>query len=296
MMGIDRGYLALSITILGFGVAPIAIGIGYQDADPYSFLFLRFLFSLVLVSPIILRKNWVEIQELLQNKWVMLLCLSQGQAIVFQYLAQVYVDPSVATIINKSYLIFVPFLTPVFLKERFHLKHVSVAGIGIIGVYLVMRGDLQNVTFANATGIIFAVISSLGFALYIVFSSQLSKEMKVNNYALLWVVLAFMTLVSSFLMTVNSSNLSFNMTGSVVLSLVTLILASTVIAYFSYFYALKTIPPTTGSVLLLIQVIPSFISDYFFTNLREVDVNTPIFLLGSVIIIIASILAVHFRD
>ncbi len=287
-----RGYFFISFPILGFGIAPILIDIALTQIDVYTFIFLRFFVSALFLSPILLMDGYLEkVKRLLGMKRTYLLALFQSIAIIFQYISQLFVIPSFSTIVTKSYLIYVPFITPFIAKEKFQARNVFIAFFGFSGVFLI--SDLGNLDFTSDLfwGLMAATISSLGFAFYIVYSSLLAQDNDVDNFALLLIVLWFVTFVSGGLLISNTDKLSIHYSQEIILILGILIVFSTLISYFAYFAALEDISAVTGSVLLLLQNIPPFLSDYFLFG-RDLSRN---FLLGSAILVIASYLSIYFN-
>ncbi len=287
----QKGYFFIMFPILGFGIAPVLIEIGLQQIDVFTFLFIRFFISSLLLTPLLAFGYWPKIKALLTNKYTYLLGISQITAIVFQYLSQLFVIPSVSTIITKSYLIYVPFLTPFLLKEQFQVKNVGIAVMGFFGVLLIL-GLEQGLGLGDLIlGVSAAIVSSLGFAFYIVFSSKLAQDTEIDNVALLIIILWMVSITSFVLMGINDYQ-EIPLTKEMVWIFAVLIILSTLVAYFAYFLALETISATTGSVLLLLQNLPPFIVDFAWYR-RPLS---PLFAVGSILILISSYLSVKLNS
>ncbi|RMG36109.1 MAG: DMT family transporter [Methanobacteriota archaeon] len=292
LSGQTRGYFFISVPILGFGIAPILIDIALETIDVYTFLFSRFFLSALLLTPILSFGYLEKVKSLLRNKYTYYLAICQAVAIVFQYVSQLFVIPSFSTIITKSYLIYVPFIAPVILKERFLSRNVMVAAVGFLGVLLISGGTTLEFHVQTLLGIGAAIVSSLGFAFYIVYSSRMAKDEEVDNLALLLIILWFVALVSAGLMGINYRNLNPIFTPEVLTIVATLIVFSTLLSYLAYFMALEEISATTGSVLLLLQNIPPFLSDVIIFD-RKLGGD---FIFGSILIITASIASVYYNQ
>lgn len=291
LSGPSRGYFFISIPIIGFGIAPIVIDIALESIDIYSFLFARFFLSALLLTPILLFGYKDSVVSLLRNRYTYYLAMCQSVAIIFQYVSQLFVIPSFSTIITKSYLIYVPFIAPLLLKERFLPKNVVIALVGFLGVFLISGGNPTQFEADVLLGVGAAIISSLGFAFYIVFSSKMARDDNVDNLSLLLIILWFVTFVSAGLMVVNHQSLRPNFTTEVILIVMVLVILSTLFSYLAYFIALEDISATTGSVLLLLQNIPPFLSDALLFD-RDLESG---FFVGSLLILMASIASVYYN-
>lgn len=286
-----KGYLLMIIPIVGFGITPVLVDLSLDEVSAVSFLTYRFVLASALLTPYILMNKREQLLQILNKRVTLGFALAQVVAISTQYMAQSYISPSLMTIISKSYLIFVPFVTPILLHEKFSRKAFEVSLIGSIGVIMVMaaKSDL-NLSF-SLLGLVLALISSWAFAFQITYSSKVNREHQPESIVLLYVMVTAVALASIVLKLIFDPALrGFSLEVWGYLGI--LVIGSSFLSYFAFLYALRSVPPTTGSVLLLSQTLLPFVSDY----VRGREQFTAIFLLGSMIIILASALSVYITN
>ena len=286
---IEYGYLAIAITIIGWGIAPTIVEIGLKSIDPMNFFMYRFLFAVIILSPFILYTRINSIVLLLKNKWTLIVAFSQVVGLLLQYISQKYMAAALSAVItfSFSYAFLVPFLAILLLKDKFVKKHLVYASISFIGVFLIATNGFEKNLNAELIGIILALLASVGFGFYIVSTSRLTtKEFEnVDSLALLYIVMVINTIGGLITGIITVGSIPILQMDTLFYTLV-LSIFSTIIAYVFYFEALKKIPANKAAVLLILQSVITFFFDFILFS-RIVGQWQ---ILGSVLIIVSAYL------
>lgn len=284
-----KGYAFLSLPILGWGLAPIIIDFGLKLIEPLPFLMWRFFVALLVSIPYILIKKRDAFKPLLKTKWTLIVGLSQVWAMVTQYLSQLYISPSISATISYSYLILVPFVSYILIGTRIEKYHLSVVLAAIVGVLMIsISGGVTDGSQLNIIGIMFAALSSLGFAVYIVSTSRIMSDDNIDGGALYFTILLFVSITSFLLSQIFGSNINPTLiNGEAWIYISILALFSTIIAYVAYIQSMKYLSPNVASVLLLLQIVIPYIIEMFMDKFYSYYVYA-----GCIMILIASTLVI----
>lgn len=234
------------------------------------FLFYRFAISMIILTPLILIKKRRHVAILFKNKFVWFIGIFEGLGLILQYFGQeLQVPAGLATLLTLTYAIMVPFFSWVLLKQKLQLFHLIAVITSLLGIFLIISGG--NLTFLSngsfsLIGIIILISSAVFFGLYITYTSYIQK-LKNDNLdliSLFYVVLVIVTLFSIAIMII---------VGEYVIPsqetwiwLISLVIFSTIIAFYMYFMSMKTLSANQVSLLLLLQIIIPFVIDIFLFN------------------------------
>ena len=286
-------YILISIAILSWGLSTPFIEFGLKYLNPLPYLAYRFLLATIILTPFVLINKRVEVTELLQNKWVWFIGLSETFGLTVQYLGQEQGVPSgLAALLSLLFLLIVPFLSVWILNESLELIHLIAVAIGLIGVLLIStEGTLSNLTGGSTLGVGLLLSAAFGYAVYITTTSRLTTIEKpdVDTFALFYIVLSIIsvnTIIVTLIFDAFPSIQSIDNRAFLWLGLLTLF--PTLVAFLAYFEALKEISANSASVLLLIQVIVPFIIDIVFLD-RFYSLWV---WFGSIIILVAMVIVV----
>ncbi len=288
-----KGFAFLSLPILGWGIAPIIVEFGLRFLEPLPFLAWRFIVALLISTPIIMYYKRQHFAVLFRSKWTLIVGLAQVWAITTQYLSQLYISPSISATISYSYLILVPFVSRLLLDKKIERIHILAVLIAIVGLLMITSdGDLSAFN-TDYRGILLAVLSTFGFATYIVSASRLvTKEIEnVDSLALYYIIIFIVSIMGIILALIFGSSIDPMIIPSKGwLYIILLAIFSTIIAYSAYIQSLKYISANIASVLLLLQiVIPYFIEVIFL----DASISFWIYM-GGLIILFASFILIKF--
>ncbi|MDH5403111.1 MAG: DMT family transporter [Candidatus Heimdallarchaeota archaeon] len=262
-----RSYTFMFTAIIAWGLSTPFIEFGLLYITPFPFLAYRFIFAAVIITPYVIITRSKELGKMLKNKWVWAIGISESLGLILQYIAQsMGVTAGLAALLSLMFLVMVPFLSPLFLTEKIYKYHGFAIIVALVGIYYISFPSGINSQNNNSTpfiGVILLLGSALSYGLYIIFTSRYTtiENRDVDTFSLFYVVLVIISIFSS-LTTITFDSFK-PIQGELWIWLIGISLIPTIIAFFSYFEALKTIPANTSSVLLPMQLIVPFITDYF---------------------------------
>jgi len=277
------------VPIIGWGLAPSIVDIGLDYIDPLPFLTYRFLAATLLLTPFILLKKQEEVKLLLKNRWTWIIGLSQAWAILFQYLSQLFILPSLSATISYSYMILVPLVSVIILQESLDRRHIPVVVIATLGLAMITTEGNLDIFNTSGLGIFLAFLATWGFAFYITSTSRLTtkESVEVDSFALFYIIMVIVSITGLLLSLIFQADMRVA-SSTVWISILLLTLISTVFAYIAYIEALKFISANTASVVLLLQIVLPFLIDFFVFG-RTFSWWV---IVGSLLIIAASALAI----
>ncbi|MHA2103668.1 MAG: DMT family transporter [Candidatus Hodarchaeales archaeon] len=271
------GYIFIFIAIITWGLSTTLIDLGLKsNISVLSFLGFRFLLALLIFTPYILLKKLNPLINLVRNKWVWIIGLSESSGLIFQYYGQNEgVSPGLSALLAMLFLllamlflVIVPFIAPFIIQEQIKKYHIYGIILGLIGVILVTsEGRIENLTSGSILGAILLLTAAFSYAIYIVATSRVTTiEIKdVDVFSLFYAVMIIITLTS-----LGIGGLTGELTVPPMESwiwIVLLVIFSTLIAFLAYFKALKTVPANTASILLILQLVIPFTIDIIFLDI-----------------------------
>jgi len=183
-----KGFGLAALSAAAYGVNPFAV-IMYEDGMSVdSVLACRYLLAILLMCGMMIIKKESFAVTL---KEAGLLCfiglLFSGSSLTL-FKSYCYIDVSIASTLLFCYPAMVAIIMMVLFKEKPNIITIGAIVFVFIGILLINSGGQQTVN--NAIGILVVVISSLLYAIYIVFvqKSSLSSmsSMKVSFYSILF--------------------------------------------------------------------------------------------------------------
>ena len=258
-------YGAMTIAILGWGLSTTFIEQGLKFVDPFPFLFYRFGLATLVLTPLILIYRRKEFIELIKNKWTWAIGLAEATGLTLQYLGQETKIPAgLAALLSLSFIIMVPFLSPIILNEKLEKNHLIAMSVAFIGViFISSEGNVNNILGSSFAGIMLLLGAALGYAFYIISTSRLTTIEKpdVDTFTLFYSVLLIISLASLV------TSLTFSEMSSVpseeIQWIVLLTIFSTLIAFLAYFRGAQEISANVMSVLLPLQMLVPFTIVFF---------------------------------
>lgn len=281
-------YVAMTIAILGWGLSTTFIEFGLEFVEPLPFLFYRFMLATVVLTPFVILYRRSEFSELIRNKWTWVIGISQSTGLILQYLGQERNVPAgLASLLSTSYIVMVPFISPLLLNEKLDKNHFLAMSVAFIGViFISSENNVNRLANSSFLGIILLLGASGGYAFYFVSTSRLTTIEKpdVDIFTLFYSVLLIASLSSL------SASLTFSEISIVpnkgIQWIILLTIFSTLIAFFAYFKAAQEISANVTSVLLPLMMLIPFTIDFFVLG----RTYSSLVLTGSFFIILAMII------
>jgi len=183
----DKEDLILFLPPFLWGWTFIIVKNGVSNYDPLSFIFIRFLFSIIFLIPLI---YYFKVKI---TKNVFLKGFTLGFFLFFAYLFQTiglkYTSPSNSAFITSISIIITPFFNFFISKTKIKIQTFFAIILCLIGLYFLFGGNFQKINIGD----ILTFICAIFWALHISFIGHfsLSKESLAFLFVQFWVVYLF---------------------------------------------------------------------------------------------------------
>ena len=241
-----KGFVNGIISSATFGMIPLfslpVLGAGMMFTSVLSY---RFLFATVFLAITLLIKG-----ESLKIDWndlgrLLLLAVFYIVSSVFLMWGYDYMSSGVATTIHFMYPVITTVIMMVFFKEKKSFWRIMAVIMAIVGVgFLSHTGSGAQL---SVVGVLIVLMSSIGYALYLVAIGQM-KKLKVKGMKLTFYVFLLSTIIlwAGMLITGNVQPIE---NGNMLINLLLLALIPTVVSNLTLVEAIKNIGSTLTSVL-----------------------------------------------
>ena len=262
------GYLAiLGATILwGTSFPVIKMSLTELDLSPLTFLTLRFMLTLAVLSPILVkRSSRRDIAEYLKKPDIMILGAVNGAAFSFQFLGQARVSAIVASLLINSYLLFTPFFARILLGSTITLRKKVAVTVGFLGTAVIALGNFTGSgdVLASITGVPMVLVSGVLYSLYIAYSE---KNMSVTSQP---VPIFFSSTVYSlatiliFGLVLQDLPVLRPFPPAALWPVAYLSLFCTALAFILYLHAIHQLGSVDSAVYLLLNIVAGILLSYF---------------------------------
>ncbi len=287
----NKAIIFISIAIVGSGLSSTFVELGLNSIPSVPFLFYRFAISMLILTPLISIKKRHQVSNLFKNKFVWLIGIFEGLGLILQYVGQeLQIPAGLATLLTITYALMVPFFSWILIKQKLKIYHLIAVIMSLIGIFFIISEG--SLTFLNNSsfsliGILILISSAIFLGLYITFTSYIQKlhNNNLDSFSLFYVTIVIISLFSMLMMIVTGQYVIPSQDSWIWLLL--LVIFSTIIAFYMYFMAMKTLNANQVSLLLLLQVIVPFAIDIFIFG-RNYNIWV---LIGSIILFISVFLS-----
>ncbi|OGY16107.1 MAG: hypothetical protein A2785_00785 [Candidatus Chisholmbacteria bacterium RIFCSPHIGHO2_01_FULL_49_18] len=252
-------FLAVILAAILSGGTPAFTKIGVGEFQPFTFIFIRFVLSIIFFIPLIVRAVRKYGKELFPV--VILSLLSTANIILFT----LGVKRTTATVSQMIYAV-VPISSAVFsawlLKENISRQKIGGIVLGLLGMGLIVLLPVVNQMSrfsGDLTGNLMIVVGAISFSIYSVLSKRLQK--KFSPIVLTGIFLLTTAIVSGMLSLTETTNY-FELWNDVTLrawiSLAYVASLGTAVFYYLYQYAIKHGSPVIASTTLYLAPATAF--------------------------------------
>ncbi len=258
-------YISLIFAAILWGTTYPIIKIGFQEIHltPMTYLFMRFVFALLTLSPVLaIRSIRKEAFHLLTSYEVMLLGIMNGAGYILQFIGQVHVSASFSSIMLNTYVLSTPLFNHFFFKKPVERRKKAASAAGFIGAAVIAVGNIMQSHALTLTlyGILMVLGAGIVYGLYIVYSE---KIMAVNFRGKTPhpVSLFFASSVSSLLIIFITGLFLRDLPGLSPFPLIALLpvlylgVLCTNVAFILYLIAIKELGAVSSAVYLLINIV-----------------------------------------
>ncbi|HPO79082.1 MAG TPA: DMT family transporter [Candidatus Hydrothermia bacterium] len=258
-----------------------AVKVGLEQIPPGAFIFLRF-FTGTIFYLIFMRITRVKFNKaILKEKLAYLLGLLTFFSYLFQYVGQKFTLASRTALIINLFVLWVPILAVLFLKEKLPRRYGLSLAFLLPGMLLLSAGkNPQEILRPEITkGDFIVLLASICWALYTIISKNLLHRYSAHEVNL--VTFGITAALSIPFALYSKTPFNVNLQSS--LLLLHLSLGCTVIAYYLYVTGLKYAPATKSTLFVSLEVLFSFLIALIFLGERW----APLELLGGALMLVA---------
>ncbi|MFN6462017.1 MAG: DMT family transporter [Nostoc sp. DedVER02] len=184
--------LALSLlTVLLWGILPIALAITLQVLDVYTVIWFRFLVSFLLLALYLgIHGKLPKLEQLHSASWKLLAIATLFLGINYFFFMQglALTSPANAEVLIQLSSLLLGFGGLVIFKERYHLYQWIGVSVMICGYVLFFREQLTNLITAHGTYILGSILIALGataWAIYALAQKQLLQSLSSPSIMLI---------------------------------------------------------------------------------------------------------------
>lgn len=241
-------------------------------------LTLRFFFASLVAFPFILRKNKTSKKQLLK---LFLLGISLWIAYEAQTVGLKFTTPTKSAFITGLYIIFTPLLAIILTKEKIPKRLVFSLLMGISGLYIISNISFGNLASLNV-GDLITLISALAFAVQIILTNQLAKDVKISY-------ITSVQMLIMFILSFAASGFRINIHLSIwtIIALIFLGSIGGYLAILAETYSLKYIDPSRASIIFTLEPIFALIFSVIFIK-EQITLRS---MIGAMLIFISIVLA-----
>jgi len=278
--------LTIAASLL-WGTTFVASQVGFQYANPFNLVFLRFgtaATAIIFLSFVFARKISLKQELLKKSTWMVGGIYALG--FLFQFVGQDLTTASEATLLSNLSPILVPAIAVTVLKDSMTRAQKAAIALGFAGLFLVASPRLSM----NMTGLIGDFLlfgTSICYTLFIVASKDLKVGSLANSFAYIVATAVVLAPIAMYFGGLNILDLRMEWTGWA--SVLYLGFPCTLIAIPVYLKGLSAVTVSESAIMLLVQILTGlFLASFLlgeFLGLSQ--------MVGAAVIVVALILGVR---
>jgi len=246
-----KTYLALTLTILFWGLSFIATKIALTSFPPFVYMFFRFTLASLFFLALMLWRGFPKLSTGDHKKLFLIGLLEPGLYFIFETFGLTYTTASKASLIIAAVPIAVLLLARVVLKEKITGIRLWGVILSIAGIMILILGDPKfSVSSAGSLlgdGLIFGAVISASF--YMIIARDLGQRLSALEITSFQVFYGAILFAPFFLLNMGGmhwSQISVQAVGAVVF----LAVFATILGFLFYNYALTQIPASQVAVFI----------------------------------------------
>ena len=252
--------LALVSVAVSWGTTFIIVQDAIKDVPVFSFLFMRFFLSFLLMA--LFSVKYIKELSLPLVKAALFL----GTLFFLGYASQTYalltLKSSIVAFITGLNVIIVPIVVYLLFRQKVLVSSLIGAIIAAIGLW--MLTGAENILDINR-GEIYALACATFFAVHIVYTAKLSKE--YNVFLLVTVQLFVVSILALFAsIYFDPFVLPKNFSPNLILALVTTVIFATVYALFVQTYMQQFTTPAKAAIIFTMEPVSAAIFSYYYAG------------------------------
>jgi drug/metabolite transporter (DMT)-like permease len=262
------GYLAIlgSSILWGTSFPIIKFGFSELNLSPITFLFTRFLLSITMLTPLLLKREARrDVAVFIKKPDIMILGLLNGAAFSFQFIGQSHVSSIVASLMLNTYILFTPFFARTLLGTEITPRQKFATMVGFLGTAVIAFGNFTGTEdmLGSVVGVPMVLSAGVLYGLYIAFSE---KNMAGTNKPM---AIFYASTMYSLLVILIAGLILGDLPGirpvplRALLPIAYLSLFCTVVAFILYLYAIHRLGSVDSAVYLLLNIVIGIVLSYF---------------------------------
>jgi len=231
-------YAIFSAVIMGF--IPILNKFGVTGLSPVYATFLNsFVAFLIAFITINIKKTILVKPDL----YSFLVGILNSCGLLFMYFGLEFLNPALASVLGKSYFIFILLIGCLIFKERFNKKMWLLILISLSGVLLITNPLNIKIEGSSSKGFLFVILSSCSFA----FSNTMAKKAQLKSTELVLFNNFITMIVMLVVMLITNQSFSANLTNIAYISIAAFF--GSYLGLVFYYKAIKTISFTISNLV-----------------------------------------------
>jgi len=243
-------YIALTMSVLFWGLSFVATKIALQSFPPFCLIFYRFLGASIFFTFLLMRTGfppltWKNIKPLL-----LVAIFQPGLYFSFETIGLQYSSATKVSLIISTIPIVVLFLSIVFLRERVRIVNIIGIAISMLGVALLVFGG-QNIQSLQGEllGDLLILGAVFSASIYMIMTRKLGAVFSPIQITGMQIIFGAIFFFPAFLFT--SPQIEWDtVTTEAIAAVIGLTVFSTIGAFLCYNYALTKIPAARAAVCL----------------------------------------------
>lgn len=258
--GLRAPVAVIALSGLLWGTSFVAMKIGLDYVDPYSFAFLRLLTAFVISSAFLLIGGRPRV-SLLRDRSIWILGVLNAGGFIFQYVGLAYTTATRTALIVNSNVALTALLSWKVYHESMGFGKLLALPLAILGVFLLVTGgDLSSLSGGQATGDLLVFLSGVVWSFFLVLNKGVVSKKEVNvSQMVAWVMLvtAITTVpFALFLGDIGRAAVAWEGWGAVAYTAV----VCTFLPYLLFSKGQRFVSATLSALVLLIEVVVAIVS------------------------------------
>lgn len=280
-----KGVLLVFLGAVCFSTKGIFAKLAFQyGVDGLQILMLRMLFALPFYVAILLNEYKKKPAPIVKKDWLNVITLGligYYLAALFDFLGLQYVSASLERNIIFTYPTFVLIMAKVFFKRKISVIQIIAVVVCYAGILLAFYSDKAAYDSSNLTkGTIFVLLSSLTYALYLVRSDGLIKNIGTIRFTCISMIISCLAVLLHYVVVHGFDVLNFP--KQVYLIGFTIAVVSTVLPSFFMANGIRLIGSSNMAIVASIGPIATIFLSYYILHERF----TGLHLIGTVLVLV----------
>lgn len=251
---------AIALSGVLWGTSFVAMKVGLEYVDPYSFAFLRLLLAFVF-SVVLLRSGERPRADMLRDWRIWALGVLNGGGFILQYVGIALTTATRTALLTQSNVVVTALVSWRLLGEPMGLANLIALPLATLGVFLLVTGgDLSALSGGQATGDLLVILAGWMWSFFLVLNKHTVSKKDTNiSQMVVWVMLVTAMATAPFALVLGSMTravLPWEGWGAVAYTAA----FCTVLPYLLFARAQRFVSATLAAIVLLIEVVVAIVS------------------------------------